>query len=123
MNDSLKNKDQQDFTSRIVLKNLPENLSDEVLRDILNKNFEGKFRDLTFCNLEHKYYARNNKLCFVTIKDFETRQKFISFFSKFEIVDPRGMKQKIFVLDALHQNKAKEMDDNVKNSLETSKIN
>lgn len=122
MNDSFKNKDQVDFTPRLVLKNIPENLSDEAIKEILNKNFEGKFKDLRICNLEHKYYSKNNKICFVTIDNLETRQKFISFFRKFDIVDPRGLKQKIIVVDALFQNKSKDIEDTITSSFENRKI-
>jgi hypothetical protein len=122
MNDSFKLKEtsqQPQITPRIGLKNIPENIADEQFLDILNKNFEGKLRDICINKLEHKYYNRNNKICFLTADSLETREKLISFFSKFEIIDPRGLKQKIQLFDGLFQTKTRDQDDNIGKTLET----
>ncbi len=120
MNEYQKLKDAPAFniSSRIVLKNIPENFSDEQLKELLNKNFEGKLKDVIINKLEHKYNSKNNKICFVTAENFEIRKKIFAFFSSFEMVDPRGFKQKVNVADCLHQTKAKNLEEKITNTLE-----
>lgn len=91
--------------------------------EILNKNFEDKIKDISIEKLEHKYNLKNNKLCFLTVENFELRKKVISFFSTFEMVDPRGFKQKLSVMDCLYQNKPKALKDSAEGTINQSKIN
>ena len=37
---------------------------------------------------------KRNKICYITVDNLETRNKVYEFFSSFELVDPRGFKQK-----------------------------
>jgi hypothetical protein len=108
---------------RLEIKNIPENLSNEQLTDILNKNFENKLKDISIIKLEHKYNLKNNKICFLTVDNFELRKKLINFFSTIEIVDPKGFKQKLIVVDCLFQNKGKSNKDSVEGSINQSKFN
>ncbi len=108
---------------RLTLKNIPENFSNEQLLDLLNKKFEDKLKDIVITNLEHKYNSKNNKICFVTAENFEERKKVFSFFTTFEMVDPRGFKQKITVVDCLFQNQVKEksLKDTIEGTIGQSK--
>jgi hypothetical protein len=101
---------------RLVVKNIPENLSDNQINDLFNKNFEGKFKDLNICCSVHKY-SKNSKFCFLTVDSFDVRKKVMDFFSTFEIIDPKGIKIKLIVLDCLYQNRIKENKDNMINSI------
>jgi hypothetical protein len=125
MNDLNRNINSPSFVNtsfRLVIKNIPENLSDEQLLDILSKNFEeNKIRDINIIKLEHKYKMKNNKICYVTVENLEMRKQLFNFFSGFELVDPKGFKQKLAVVDCLYQNKGKSMKDPIENSLEKSK--
>ncbi len=112
---------------RLVIKNIPENFSDSQLTEIFNKNFETDdgvlhVSDITFNKLEHRYTAKNNKLCFITVDNFDMRKRLISFFSGFDIVDPKGFKQKLTVVDCLYHTKGKSTKDTIENTLSECKI-
>jgi hypothetical protein len=109
---------------RLTLKNIPENFSNEQLLDLLDKKFESKLKDIIITNLEHKYNSKNNKICFVTADNLEMRKKVFNFFATFEMIDPRGFKQKINIVDCLYQNPPKDNinKDSIEGSIENSKI-
>jgi len=111
------------ISCRLTLKNIPENFSNEQLLDLLNKTFETKLKEITITKLEHKYHSKNNKICFVTAENLEVRKKVFSFFSSFEMIDPRGFKQKISVVDCLFQNKQKAVKEEIEGSIVGSNIN
>jgi hypothetical protein len=105
------------FPSRLILKNIPENFSDDQLLDILKKNFENKLSEINIMKLEHKYNTKNNKICLVTCANLETRKNVVSFFQSFELVDPKGFKQKLSVIDSLYQNPTIKKEDKISNSI------
>lgn len=109
---------------RLTLKNIPENFSNEQLLDLLDKKFESKLKDIIITNLEHKYNSKNNKICFVTAENIEMRKKVFNFFASFEMIDPRGFKQKINIVDCLYQNPPKDniIKDSIEGTIENSKI-
>ena len=90
----IKTMDFSEISSRLVIKNIPESLSDNKLIEILKKNFEGHIKnDILICKLVKKYsMKKRNKMCYITIDNLETRNKVYDFFSSFELVDPRGFK-------------------------------
>jgi hypothetical protein len=108
---------------RLTLKNIPENFSNEQLLDLLDRKFESKLKDVIITNLEHKYNSKNNKICFVTAENLEMRKKVINFFATFEMVDPRGFKQKINIVDCLFQNQSKDnfIKDSIEGTIQNSK--
>lgn len=110
------------ITCRLVLKNIPENFSNELLLDLLNKNFDNKLKEITITKLEHKYHARNNKLCMLTVDNLENRKKVFDFFKIFEMVDPKGFKQKLTAADCLFQNKFKNSKDIIEGTIHNSKF-
>ena len=61
---------------------------------------------------------KRNKICFLTVDNFETRQNIIDFLDTFELVDPKGIKQKLTVNDCLLQNKIKGNEDQIENTIE-----
>ena len=77
--------------SRLVIKNIPNNLNDEQIINIFKKNL---------------------------VDNFETRQNIIDFLDTFELVDPKGIKQKLTVNDCLLQNKIKGNEDQIENTIE-----
>ena len=106
---------------KLVIKNIPENFSDNQLQELLNKNFENKIRDIHIIKTVHKY-TKNNKIFFITIESFDTRKQILDFFSTFELVDPKGLKTKLAILDCLYQTKLKENNDINDNTINDSKI-
>jgi hypothetical protein len=116
----------ENVLSRLVIKNIPENFSNEQLNELITKNFENKIKDVNIVKLEHKYHSKNNKICFLTAENLETRKQIFSFFSGFEMVDPKGFKQKLTVVDCLYQNpnqnKVKVVKDVIENTIEQSNI-
>ena len=110
-----------DISSRLVIKNIPDNLSDTKLIEIIKKNFEDHVKkDILICKLEKKYSMKGrNKICYITVDNLETRNKVYEFFSTFELVDPRGIKQKLSVNDAIYQSRTKSIDDPICNTIDS----
>ena len=106
--------------SRLVIKNIPNNLNDEQIINIFKKNFGEHIIDkiLVFKLLKKYSLKKRNKICFLTVDNFETRQNIIDFLDTFELVDPKGIKQKLTVNDCLLQNKIKGNEDKIENTIE-----
>ncbi len=107
------------ISSRLVIKNIPENFSDDQLTELIKKNFENRTKDINILKLEHKY-SKNNKLCYLTTDNLDTRREVIQFFNGFELIDPKGFKQKLTIIDCLYQNKAKNQKDKIENTIDQS---
>ena len=106
--------------SRMVIKDIPATLSDDKIKEIFTKNFEENEiqKDMIVIKLEKKYSLKDrNKICFLTVSNFEVRQKLINFISEFELVSSKGIKQKLTINDCLFQKKYKIEEDPVNNTL------
>lgn len=106
--------------SRLVIKDIPATLSDEKIIDIFTKNFDENEikKDMIVIKLQKKYSLKDrNKICFLTVNNFEIRQKLLNFISEFELVSQKGIKQKLTVNDCLFQKKYKDEEDPVNNTL------
>ena len=125
-------KDDNDFTnsaeykglmkipSRLVIKDIPATLSDEKILEIFTKNFDENEikKDMIVIKLQKKYSLKErNKICFITVKNLEIRQKLINFINEFELVSQKGIKQKLTVNDCLFQKKYKDEEDPVNDTL------
>ena len=106
--------------SWLVIKNIQYNLNDEQIINIFKKNFGEHIIDkiLVFKLLKKYSLKKRNKICFLTVDNFETRQNIIDFLDTFELVDPKGIKQKLTVNDCLLQNKIKGNEDQIENTIE-----
>ena len=62
---------------------------------------------------------KRNKICYITVDNLETRNKVYEFFSSFELVDPRGFKQKLTINDAIYQFRQKGIDDPLNNTIDS----
>ena len=96
--------------SRLVIKDIPATLSDEKIIDIFTKNFDENEikKDMIVIKLQKKYSLKDrNKICFLTVNNFEIRQKLLNFISEFELVSQKGIKQKLTVNDCLFQKNIK----------------
>lgn len=109
------------ISSRLVIKNIPEKFPDDQLTELIKKNFENRIKDINILKLDHKY-SKNNKLCFLTTDNLDTRRDAIQFFNGFELIDPKGFKQKLTIIDCLNQNKQKNQKDKIENTIEQRKI-
>ena len=106
--------------SRLVIKDIPYTLSDEKILEIFTKNFDENEikKDMIVIKLQKKYSLKErNKICFLTVNNFEVRQKVINFINEFELVSQKGIKQKLTVNDCLFQKKYKDEIDPVNNTL------
>ena len=59
---------------------------------------------------------KRNKMCYITVDNLETRNKVYEFFSSFELVEPRGFKQKLTINDAIYQFRRKGINDPLYNT-------
>ena len=118
---NINNLDTKDIPSRLVIKNIPHSLSDNQIKDILKKNFEDRIKDdILICKLEKKYsLKKRNKICFITVDNLKTRNEVYEFFSTFELIDPKGIKQKLTVNDCLYQSKIKAENDPIENTIDS----
>jgi hypothetical protein len=107
--------------SRLVIKDIPASLSDEKIIEIFKKNFEENEikDDMIVIKLEKKYTLKErNKICFISVKNFQVRDKLINFIREFELVSQKGIKQKLAINDCLFQMKYKVEEDPVNNTLD-----
>lgn len=95
----------QNIQFRLIIKNIPSNLSNENFLEILQKNFSDEIEKETLIVKLDKRYSmkKRSKVCFITVKNLMTRQKVYDFFSTFELIDPKGIKQKLTVNDCIVQ--------------------
>ena len=108
---------------RLIIKNIPEKISNEILLDTFKKNFEDKIFDISINKLKHKYNNyKNKKICLISTDCLNTRKKVIDFFSTNEFVDPKGGKHKFTVIDNLYQMPIVKTNDKIENTISTSKI-
>lgn len=105
---------------RLVIKNIPKTLPDSHVKDILSKNFGSNIFDVVISKSLHK--SKNNKICYVSVDSIERRKEIINFFSTFELVDPKGFKQKLNVVDCLYQEDYTNKLDPIENTIDQSKL-
>ena len=106
--------------SRLVIKNIPGDLSDEKIIEIFTKEFnENEIKkDMIVIKLQKKYALKGrNKICFITVNNFQVREKMINFINELELVSQKGVKQKLTVNDCLFQRNIKIEQDPVNNTL------
>ena len=106
--------------SRLVIKNIPGDLSDEKIIEIFTKNFKENEikKDMLVIKLQKKYALKGrNKICFITVNNFEVRQRLIQFINELELVSQKGVKQKLTVNDCLFQRNYKIQQDPVNDTL------
>ncbi len=105
---------------RLIIKNIPEKISNEILLETFKKNFENKIFDISINKLKHKYNNyRNRKICLLSAESLNTRKKIIDFFSTNEFVDPKGGKHKFTVVDNLYQIPIVKSNEKVENTIST----
>ena len=108
---------------RLIIKNIPEKISNEILLDTLKKNFENNIYDISVSKLKHKYNNyKNKKICLISTDCLNTRKKVIDFFFHNEFVDPKGGKYKFNVVDSLYQPPLVKASDKIVNTISSSKI-
>ena len=107
--------------SRLVIKNIPGDLSDEKIKETFINYFgENEIKkDMLVIKLQKKYALKGrNKICFITVNNFDVRQKMIKFINELELVSQKGVKQKLTVNDCLFQRVVKIEQDPVNNTLD-----
>lgn len=108
---------------RLVLKNIPDKISNDCIIDILKKNFENNIFDISVNKLKHKYNnLKNKKVCLLSTNGLNIRRKIIDFFLNYEFVDPKGLKHKFTVVDSLHQPALIKTNDKIENTIYTSNL-
>jgi hypothetical protein len=106
---------------RLIIKNIPDKISNESIMDILNKNFEDVIFDISINKLKHKYNnMKNKKYCILSTNSLNIRKKIIDFFYNYEFIDPKGLKYKFMVVDCLYQPPMIKINDKAENTIYTS---
>jgi hypothetical protein len=105
---------------RLVVKNIPSLLSNDVIKGIFTKNFENDIKEeMLIIKTEKKYsLKKRNKLCFITVNNFDVRKKLFEFINEFELADLQGIKQKLTIHDCLFQKNYKLTPDELNNTLD-----
>lgn len=80
---------------KLIIKKIPNKLTEEGLIDVLNKTIKGEFQNLNYVKPAHKYDSKNNNICFLSVKDMETRLKLMKFLDEFEFISNKGFKHKL----------------------------
>jgi hypothetical protein len=89
---------------RMIIKNIPGFINDSQIYEILNKNLENHIFDVNISYSSNQNDTKSkSKICLFTVKTLESRLKVYEFFYDFEVIDPKGFKQKFNVVDCLYQ--------------------
>ena len=111
-----------DSQSKLFIKNIPNNIQDDKFLEILNKNFENLISSATIYKHQHKFNPKNSKICFFTINSMEAKIKIYEFFSTFDMIDHRGLKHKLKIVDSIYMKPNMKMEDPVNNTISKSNI-
>ena len=109
--------------SKLFIKNIPDGFADDKLTELLKKQFENLILKIRFYKHEHKFKNKLNKVSYIIIKNSpETKEKLFEFFSTFELVDQRGIKHKLKLVEALvpYEVNSVNVTDKVNNSISNS---
>ncbi len=108
---------------RLIIKNIPDKISNDNIMEILKKNFEDVIFDISINKLKHKFNnMKNKKICFLSTNSLNIRKKIIDFFYNYEFIDPKGLKFKFTVVDSLYQPPMIKSNDKAENTIYNSKI-
>ena len=110
-----------DYDYKLFIKNIPDNNPDEKFLELLKKNFENMSNILIY-KTAHKFTSKNNKLCSLTVNSQETRQKICEFFANFDMIDNKGLKNRLKVNDVVYQKSVKSVIDPINNTIGNSKF-
>jgi len=108
---------------RLIIKNIPDKISNDNIMEVLKKNFENMIFDISINKLKHKYNSmKNKKICFLSTDSLNIRKKIIDFFLNFEFIDPKGLKHKFTIIDSLYQPATLKSQDKANNTIDTSEL-
>lgn len=108
---------------RLIIKNIPDKISNDNIMEILKKNFEDVIFDISINKLKHKYNnMKNKKICFLSTNSLNIRKKIIDFFHNYEFIDPKGLKFKFTVVDSLYQPPKVKSNDKAENTIYNRKF-
>jgi len=80
---------------KLILKKIPNKLTEKSLLSVLDKAIKDQYYDLQFVKPTHIYDTKNNNLCFLTVKDIDTRLQLVKFLEEFDFISNKGVKQKL----------------------------
>lgn len=101
---------------RLVIKNIPGFITDKQFFEILQKNLYKIVHEPTLVNASYQPDAKSKaKICLVTVFDPESRLKVYEFFVDFELIDQKGLKHKLTIVDCLNQRFSKQKSEDVLN--------
>ena len=109
-----------DSQSKLFIKNIPNNIQDDKFLDILKKNFENTISSATIYKHQHKFNPKNSKICYFTVNSLEAKTKIYEFFSTFDMIDHRGLKHKLKIVDSIYTKPNMKMQDPVNNTITNS---
>ena len=82
---------------KLVIKKIPTKFLEKDIRDILNNCIKGDYYNFQYVKPSHKYDFKNNNICFLTVKNLDTRLKLTKFLDEFEIINKKGTKHHLEV--------------------------
>lgn len=82
---------------KLLIKKIPNKVTLEKLEEILDKSIKYEYHNLHYVKPSYKYDSKNNNICFITVKDMDTRLKLMRFLDDFEFINNRGQKHKLTI--------------------------
>jgi len=107
-------------SSKIYIKNIPDNFPDDKFLEILKKNFETAIFNINIYKHCHKFKSKLNKVCYFYVKSPETKQKVFDFITTFDMIDQRGVKYKLKAVDPLFSSVIQKKTDPINNTIANS---
>lgn len=82
---------------KLVIKKIPTKFLEKDIKDILNNCIKGDYYNFQYVKPSHKYDFKNNNICFLTVKNLDTRLKLTKFLEEFDIINKKGTKHHLEV--------------------------
>lgn len=80
---------------KLVIKKIPTGFSELDIISILDKAIKNNYYNLHYVKPCHVYDLKYNNLCFISIKNLDTRLKLEEFIDEYEIISKKGLKHKL----------------------------
>lgn len=93
---------------KLVIKKIPNKMTEVEIKDILSRCVNGEYFNFQYVKPSHKFDIKNNNICFLSVKNLEARIKLSDFLETYEIINKKGIKQKLILDTCVMQQRQEE---------------
>ena len=104
---------------KLIISKIPDSLNEANIKEILDKCIKDRYTSLKFVKPSHQYSSKFNNLCFLTVKDLDTRLGLMKYLSEFDLILRGGGKHKLCIETCIVQ-QIKDDVEEVEDSIEAT---